>query len=274
VKTRHDSQPGLALFAAELRAFRVKAGLSQEELGARINFSPSLVAMVEGLRRAPTIQFAQRCDEAFDLPGTFVRLQQHARAMPLPSWFRPWAAEIEATATQLRLFEHSVVPGLLQTEDYARALLSARPNTSQEDVDELVAARMARQAILYRDDPPLVWAVIDEAVLRRQVGSAKVTHEQLVHLWGIADRPNINVQVVPLSAGGHYALLGAFAIAVAGDTTRAAYLETVAEGYIAELPAVLSEVSLVFDTLRSETLTRGASRDLILKWAGDYDRPE
>jgi len=102
----------MALFAAELRAFRLKAGLSQEELGARLSFSPSLVAMVGGLRRAPTLQFAQRCDEAFDLPGTFVRLQQHARTTPLPSWFRPWAAEIEATATQLRLFEHSLVPGL------------------------------------------------------------------------------------------------------------------------------------------------------------------
>ncbi|HUY44672.1 MAG TPA: Scr1 family TA system antitoxin-like transcriptional regulator [Streptosporangiaceae bacterium] len=144
MKVRHDGQSGLALFAAELRAFRQKAGLSQEELGARLNFSPSLVAMVEGLRRAPTLQFAQRCDEAFDLPGTFVRLQQHARTTPLPSWFRPWAAEIEATATQLRLFEHSLVPGLLQTEDYARALLSARPNTSPEEVDELVAARMRR----------------------------------------------------------------------------------------------------------------------------------
>jgi len=99
-------------------------------------------------------------------------------------------------------------------------------------------------------------------------------HEQLVHLWGIAERPNINIQVVPPSAGGHYALLGAFAIAVAGNAVRAAYLETVAEGYIAEIPAVLSEVSLVFDTLRSETLTRGASRDLIMKWAGDYDGPD
>jgi transcriptional regulator with XRE-family HTH domain len=270
---RDDDQSELTLFAAELAATRAKAGLSRDELAARLNYSPSLVAMVEARRRAPTLDFARRCDEALTTAGTFARMQQHARTTPVPSWFKPWA-EIEATAAQLRLFEHSLVPGLLQTEDYAKAVLLSRPGTSAAETDELAVARIERQAILYRERPPIVWAVVDEGVLRRQIGSAKVMHEQLVHLWGMADRPNVTIEVVPLSAGAHSGLMGAFAIAESDGMARAAYLETVTEGYISETPAVLSEVGLAFDTLRSEALPRGASKDLILKWAGDYDQPD
>jgi transcriptional regulator with XRE-family HTH domain len=119
VRGREEDASGLALFAAELAAARGAAGLSQAELATRIHYSESMVAMVEGCRRVPRLDFATGCDEAFSLPGTFVRLQKHARRTPLPSWFRPYA-EIEATAAELRLFEHSLVPGLLQTEEYAR----------------------------------------------------------------------------------------------------------------------------------------------------------
>jgi len=262
VKVRHDGQSGLALFAAELRAFRQKAGLSQEELGAQLNFSPSLVAMVEGLRRAPPLQFTQRCDEAFDLPGTLVRLQQFARKEALPAWFQPYA-DIEAAATQLRSWQPAFVDGLLQTEDYARAVLSSRPNTSHDDIEELVTARMARQVILERAEPPVLWAVIDEGALHRLVGSEKVMRDQLFHLAEMSLRPNITVEVVPYSAGGHYALLGAFNIVESGDAARAGYLETVNEGYIVETPSIIAAMMLTFDTVRSETLSRGASLDFI-----------
>ncbi|HMH91402.1 MAG TPA: Scr1 family TA system antitoxin-like transcriptional regulator, partial [Streptosporangiaceae bacterium] len=114
---------GLALFAAELSARRAELGLSQAELAQRLSYSESLVAMVENRRRAPTLEFAQRCDTVFGFPGTFARLQQNARKTPLPGWFRPYA-EIEATATQLRSWQPAFVDGLLQTEDYARAVLS------------------------------------------------------------------------------------------------------------------------------------------------------
>jgi len=262
VKTRHDSHSGLALFAAELRAFRVKAGFSQEGLGERINFSPSLVAMVEGLRRAPTLQFAQRCDDALGTPGTFTRLQQFARKEALPSWFQPYA-DIEATATQLRSWQPAFVEGLLQTEDYARAVLSARPNTSHDDIEQLVTARMARQVILDRPDPPLLWAVIDEGALHRRIGSEKIMRDQFLHLAQMALRPNITIEVVPFSAGGHYALLGALNIIESDGAPRVGYLETANEGYIVETPATIAAMMLTFDTVRAETLSRGASLDFI-----------
>jgi transcriptional regulator with XRE-family HTH domain len=268
-----EDQSALALFAAELHAAREKAAVSQDELGARINYSGSLVAMVESRRRAPSLDFAQRCDEQFRTSGTFARLQQHARTAPLPAWFRPYA-EIEATARQLRAWQPMVVDGLLQTEDYARALLSIRPNTPSEELNELVLARMARQTILDQDTPAMIWVVMDEAVLQRAIGSPKIMHEQLLHLADMSERPNIRIEVVPLSAGVHTGLLGAFAIAEAVDSTIVGYLDTALEGYVVESRSAVASLMLILDTLRSEALPHGASRDLILKWAGEHDRPE
>jgi hypothetical protein len=165
----------------------------------------------------------------------------------------------------LRSWQPSFVDGLLQTEDYARALLSRRPNTADEEVEALVAARMDRQAILDRDTPPLLWVVLDEAALHRRVGGEKIMHDQLDHLAEMSERRNITVEVVPFGAGGHYALLGAFALVEHDDTARVGYLETVIEGYIVESPAMTAELTLAFDTVRSDALPRSASRDLITK---------
>jgi Domain of unknown function (DUF5753)/Helix-turn-helix domain len=269
VKGRDGGNSGLALFAAELQAARSRAALSRDGLAARINYSASLIGMIESLRRVPRLDFAQRCDEVFATVGTFARLQQHARTTPLPSWFRPYA-EIEAVASQIRSWQPSVVDGLLQTEEYARGLLATLPNTTEDAVEELVTARMERQAILDRPEPPLLWVVLDEAVLHRQVSSAKVMHEQLLHLAEMSLRPDITIEVVPFTAEAHYGLLGAFAVADVDEMTRVAYLETVTQGYIVESPSVVAEVMLTFDSLRSATLSRSASRDLIRKRAEEY----
>ncbi len=258
---------GIGLFAAELAAARAGAGLSQEELGARINYSGSLVAMIEGRRRVPTLAFASRCDEALSTVGTFGRLHKHARNTPLPAWFRPYA-DIEAAATQIRSWEPMLVPGLLQTEDYARALLSVEPDVTPDELEERISARLARQSILDGETPPRLWALLDEAVLVRGIGGAKVMHEQLLHLIDMTCRPNVNIQIVPLSAGAHVGLLSAFAIAEADDT-RVVFLETPTEGLIVEAPGTVSRLMLTFDTLRLEALPRGASADLITMRAGE-----
>lgn len=264
-----NSHSGLALFAAELQAARVKAGLSQEELAGRINYSPSTVAMIENLKRAPRPEFADGCDQVLGTPGTFLRLQQHARMTSLPSWFQQYA-EIEAIATQLRLFEHALVPGLLQTDQYARAVLTVQPNTTVEAVEERLAARLDRQTILTRVNPPLLWVVIDEGVLHRQVRSAQVMHDQLLRLAELSTLPNVTVEVLPFSAEAYYGLLGAFAVADVTEAMRVAYLETVTDGYVAESPTLIGRLMLIFDSLRSETLSPGRSRDLIMKRAEGY----
>jgi transcriptional regulator with XRE-family HTH domain len=265
--TRRDpDHSALALFADELRAAREHAGLSRDELADKLNYSSSLVGMIESTRRVPQADFAARCDAAFRTSGTFARLQQRLRNLPFAAAFRPFAA-YEESATSLRNFECALVPGLLQTPDYARAVLATRPNTTADEVDDLVSARLARHAILDRDDPPLLWAVIDEAVLHREVGDAKIMYGQLMHLVEMSLRPNVTVELVPYSAGAHSGLLGAFVIADFGDAPSIAYLETAAEGQTIEEPSVVAKIALTFDTLRSEALPRGASRDAIRKVA-------
>jgi transcriptional regulator with XRE-family HTH domain len=264
-KTREAGSSGLALFAAELVAARKRASLSQDELASRITYSGSMVAMIEGLRRVPSLDFAERCDQVFETTGTFGRLQQLARTTPLPTWFRPYA-EIEATATQLRSWQPSFIDGLLQTEDYARALLSRRPNTGEDDIEALVAARMERQAILDREVPPLLWIVLDEAVLHRRVASEKVMRDQFDHLAEMSRRPNITVEVVPFSAGGHYALLGAFTIVEQGDTPYRLPRDG-RRGLHCGEPATVARLALAFDTVRGETLPWATSRDFIRKRA-------
>ena len=177
--SRDGDHSALSLFAAELQAARAKAGVSRDELAERINYSPSLIGMIETTRRVPSLDFAKRCDEVLATTGTLTRLQHHLRMAPFPSWFRPFAQH-EAKATSLRTFELALVPGLLQTADYARALLSTRVGATEDEIEQLVAARLERQTILARDDPPLLWVVIDEGVLRRPVGGRDVC----------ADRPS------------------------------------------------------------------------------------
>jgi transcriptional regulator with XRE-family HTH domain len=265
---------GLALFAAELQAARAKAGLSQDQLAARINWSASAISMIEGCRRVPRLDLARKLDEVFEMAGTFERLQGNARTTPLPSWFRPWA-EVEAVATQLRLFEHAVVPGLFQTEEYARVILAEQPAVQEDELEAMVTARLDRQRVLSRaGGPPLIWAVLDESVLNRAVGGAKVMHEQLVHLGRLCDQPGITIEVVPMTTGAHCGLAGAFAIADVEGAGEIAYLDTVTDGYIAESAPVVARVALTFNTLRSEALPRKASKTMIMKRAGDYDRPE
>lgn len=130
--------------------------------------------MIETGRRVPSRDLAERLDEVFGPDrGTFARLETGLRDLPYPASFRPFSA-YEAGARSLRLFEHVLVPGLLQTADYARAVLSTRPYTSADEIEELVTARLARQALLARADPPLLYVLLDVGVLHRPVGTPEV----------------------------------------------------------------------------------------------------
>jgi hypothetical protein len=259
----------LHFFGAEVRRAREAAGISQADLGKLAGCDDSYVSRVEGGLEEPPKGFPEACDVAFpQMGGFFTRFYYDSRRWegPFPVSFRDFVPH-EVTATLLRCYEHSMVPGLLQTPEYARAVLSTRPNSSQEEIDELVAARLARQDVLARREPPLLYAMLDEAVLHRDVGGMSIMHAQLVHLAEMAVRPNITIQVVPYSAGAHNGLLGAFAIADADGSLPVAYLETAALGTTVEEPSTVARVLLTCDTLRSEALPHGASRELILKVA-------
>jgi transcriptional regulator with XRE-family HTH domain len=274
VGRRHiGSGPGdspLVMFAEELKAHRELAGLSQVQLGEVIAYSPSLVAKIETCGQVPSHDFAERCDKALATPGTFARMQRQCTRVAYPGWFWPYL-DREAEATMLRSWQPLVVDGLLQTEGYARAILrAARPRDRDEKIDQLVTARMDRQAILSRDDPPDLWVIIDEGVLRRPVGEPGVMTGQLDHLVTAARQPGVTVQVMPSAAGAHPGLLGSLVIASFDRAPDIAYLDNALTGQLVERREDVTNVVMLYDTLRAEALPPRASEQLITEVVGKW----
>ena len=271
----------LSLFVDEMRAMRAERGWSRAELATHAQYSESLIAMVETYQRAPTQALAKALDRAFrtpgftedapgkpGTPGTFGRIWLKLRTISFPESFRPYA-ELEAKATVLRTVQHSLIPGLLQTEDYARAVLATKSDATEAEIEVRVAERIARQRILASDEPPLprLYALLDEGILYRPVASFSVMHDQFVHLIELSRWPHITIQVVPYTAGGHSGLEGAFIIAELPGEQSIVFLEDASGGRVAEEGQGLSEAALRFEALRSEALPKSASRDLIAKVA-------
>jgi hypothetical protein len=263
-------------FGAEVRRAREAAGLTLAALGAGVPCDASTVSRIEAGRLSPTERFAAACDEAFpQMGGWFTRFYRDSRSWDglYPGWFVDWV-DAEGRATVLRTWEPLLVPGLLQTAEYARALFKAWQTTGDDDdIEQLVTARIGRQRIFDQSGPPAFWAVLDEGVLRRRIGSAKVMQAQLEHLADLADRPMVKVHVVPAEVGAHIGLLGAFAIAgFADDGPGIVYFESPDQGETTRDPVTVAKTILTFDTLRSEALPRRASRDLIMKVADEHGR--
>jgi transcriptional regulator with XRE-family HTH domain len=253
----------LKVFAGEMRHFRARCGLSQDELSSKIAYSSSLVAMVESCRRIPSLDFAKRCDEAMETGGVLVRFHPLVAGEAYPSWFRPFV-ELERTATYLRTWEPVLVPGLLQTEGYARAILRvSRPRDSAEQIDELVAARIARQEIFTQEMPPELWAIIDESALRRNVGEQGVMAEQIDRLVVAARSQWVTIQIMPLTAATHPGLLGPFVVAALDSAPDIAYLDNALSGQVVERPEDVSRIARLYDTLRAEALPPRASTALL-----------
>jgi transcriptional regulator with XRE-family HTH domain len=257
------------VFGAELRHYRTQAALSQKDLAALATVSHDVISKIETGERPPAEDFPPRLDaiEELDTRGELTRLWGHLKNSHRQrsyGWFQPWA-DIEAEAKSLRWYEPLVIPGLLQTEDYARAIFTAHLNGDADDLEERVAARLARQVAL---DRAHLWCVLDEGVLHRDVGGSKVMRTQLERLVAAAEHPKVTIQVIP-GAIAHAGLLGHFVIADLDGKPPVAYLETAAEGQITDSPAVIAHVALSFDRLRAEALPWGASRDLIRRVAED-----
>jgi transcriptional regulator with XRE-family HTH domain len=266
----------LHFFGAEVRRAREAAAMTLADLGAMVPCDASTVSRIESGQLSPAERFAGACDEAFpQMGGWFGRFYRASLRWdgPYPRWFEDWV-DAEGRATVLRGWEPLLVPGLLQTPEYAGALFRAwRTDDDEDKVEQLVTARIDRQRIFDRAKPPAFWAVLDEGVLRRRIGSSKVMVDQLVHLAEMGERASIKIHVIPAEAGAHMGLLGALAIAgFAGDAPGIVYFESPDEGQTTRDPGTVAKVTLTFETLRSEALPRGASRDLILKVAGEYGR--
>ena len=251
-------------FGQQVRRARRGAGWTLTEFGQRIGYDPGQISRIENGKRPPTELFAQMCDRAFpDRDGWFSEFYAESRAwIATPPWFRNWV-EHEQHAAALRIWQLGVLSGLLQTEEYARAILAVNPGVTDEQVSERLAARLARQAILTRDDPPAAWFLVDEAALRRCIGSQEVMAAQLARLAGLARLPNVTVQVVPNIA--HAGLLGGFAVA-----ERAAYVETAVAGQVFEDADIIAGLLIRFDTLRNEAFRGSESLTVIERMCEEW----
>ena len=254
-------------FGSEVRRAREAAGIPQAELGALVPCNKSVVSRIEaGLVQADEA-FARTCDATFPhLDGFFLRFWKDCQtwSAAFPAAFREFAA-YEAEALTIWTFQHSLVPGLLQNEGYARAVLERHPNVTSEQVAERLAARLSRQAVLERTDPPLLWVLLDENVLHRCVGGATIVHDQITHLAAMARRPNITIQLISRE-GAHVGLTGAFAMAETADAF-VAHLEHIADGLMTDSPAIVAEAGVRFDSLKADAYRRSESLTLIEEMA-------
>ncbi|MGH3319979.1 MAG: helix-turn-helix domain-containing protein [Streptosporangiaceae bacterium] len=263
-KSLDPGESPLHFFGSELRHHRVRAGLTQDQLGARVNYSGDLVSKIETGEQAPTPEFAERCDEELGTDGALTRLLVMVRWAAFPSWLRPWV-EAEREARTLRNWQPIVVPGLLQTADYARALLRAQPGVTAEQIEEQVATRLERHAVLDRDEPPMLWFVIDEGVLHRSAGGPKVMQEQLQAFVEASSHTHVTIQVVPLSAGVHPGHVGAFGIVSFDGSPDVVYLDSVRAGQVSDRPDDVQAVMNIWEAIRAEAMPARASLDLITR---------
>ncbi len=180
-----------------------------------------------------------------------------------PSWFQEWLI-YEREAKRLRWFEPLLVPGLLQTADYARAVFGTRFGVTGDEIDEQVAARLKRQEIVERDRPAQLWVIIDESVLHRGVGGTFVMREQVRHLIEAAQRPHVSLQVVSSTVGAYRGLwAGGFAMADCDDAPTVGYQETASAGQFVDRLDAAATLAECWDTLVREALPWAASQSLL-----------
>ncbi|WP_327428340.1 helix-turn-helix domain-containing protein [Streptomyces sp. NBC_01236] len=249
----------LDYYGFELRRYREAAGLTQKQLGDIVNYTGSLVGQVETARKLPTPEFSERVDTALETGGLLYRLVDLVMRSQLPAWFQQ-VAELEARATEIYTFHTHLVHGLLQTKAYARAVLGA---LDQTDLDDRTAVRLARQRIFEKTEPPVLWAVISQAVLCEEVGGPEVMREQLAHLLSFEGNPRINIQVLPFSVGAHAGLQGSFDLFRFASDPAIVYTEGYGSGHPTANPDTVKDCSLRYDHLQAAALSVKDSAELI-----------
>nr|WP_243704961.1 DUF5753 domain-containing protein [Micromonospora sp. KC723] len=225
--------------------------------------------MVEIGHRTPSQDFITRVDAVLEAGGLFERLLNLVRADAAPPWLREWIS-VEREATLIRWFEPSLIPGLLQTEAYARAVLRGGRMLSHSEAEQRITSRLERQSILSRENPPEIVTVIDETALRRPLGEPALMIEQLEHLLGLAEQPHVNMHVVPREAGMHAGLAGPFILARTPDGGEVAHLDNALRAHVTDHPDDVDSLQRRWESLRGEALPRRASQELIRELAKSW----
>ncbi|MEU6985458.1 helix-turn-helix transcriptional regulator [Streptomyces sp. NPDC046324] len=259
IRSLDPSASPLDYYGAELRRLREEAGLNQQQLGDIVYCTASLIGQIETAKKVPTREFSERLDAALMTGGLFSRLVGLVLKSQLPTWFQQYA-EMEARAAYISTYQAQLVYGLLQTEEYARAVLSV---DHPDRLDEMVAARMERQRILEREHPPVLCVVLDEAALRLEVGGREVMRGQLQRLLGCMQREWIQIQVLPFAVGQHAGMMGSFTLLRFDGDPDLFYAPVYGGGHMTANSQVIRGRFVGYAHLQASALSREDSAALI-----------
>ncbi|MGW1163003.1 helix-turn-helix domain-containing protein [Streptomyces sp. NPDC002519] len=259
----------LCVFGRQLKLFRERAGMDRAKLGSLTGYSASTIASFEQGRRIPPSKFIDQADEVLGAGGVLSASKEEVARAQYPAFFRD-AARLEAKAAALHVYATKAVPGLLQTEEYARAVFSMwRPLLDEETINQRVAARLARQEIFSRTRLPTISFVVEEFVLRRPLGGWAVMQGQLEHVLLHGHRRNVEIQVMPIERSEHAGLEGPFTLIETYEEQRIAYVEAYKDSRLYTERRQVREIEEQYGILRAQALTPRESLALIEKLLGE-----
>ncbi|MGW7043092.1 helix-turn-helix domain-containing protein [Streptomyces avermitilis] len=264
-----ESSDSMKTFGGFVQGLREHAGLSREEFGARVHLSKHSVASIELGRRLADERFVELAEGALGDTGALRRAFRFMARQPgLAAWFRMWA-RLEREAVVLDTYECRLVPGLLQTEAYVRALYDNEiPPLSDEQMETQLVARVERQQLL-RERPNTSFSfIVEEAVLRRRIGGTEVAREQYDHILGVVASRNVTFQIMPLESARHACLAGPVRLLVTPDGSRFAYCEGQESGRMITDSKEVIRFQQRYATLRSQALSPGDSVGLLERLRG------
>ncbi|QCW77728.1 helix-turn-helix domain-containing protein [Streptomyces sp. S6] len=267
-----DGRPRTARekYGEELKLRRMAAGLTQEALAREVVCSPTLISHYEAGRRLPSPDDARRIDQALGTDGFFERWLEDLD--PAFAHYFGAVAELEQEATEIRHYGGSLIPGVLQTKAYSRAVFEAyRPNYCAEELDELVVSRANRAMLLEKPSAPVTWILLDEAALRRRVGGPQVMAEQLRKVADMAGAGRVRLHVLPLASGAHALLEGMLYLLTFADAAPLAYIEGLHNGRLVDDPALVDACHTSYTLALSDAASRQKSVALVRSIAEEHE---
>jgi transcriptional regulator with XRE-family HTH domain len=265
-----ESSDGLRTFGAVVQGLREHAGLSREEFGELVRFSKHTVASVELGRRMPDPEFVTRAEEALGMTGVLQKAAGRLERQPgLAAWFRRWAL-LEQVAITLYTYECRMIPGLLQTEAYARQLfVDELPPLCDEQIEAQWAARAERQTLLHERPNTAFSFILEEHLLLRCTGGVEVTRGLIDHVLEIAELRNVEIQVMPLKRESHAGLHGPLQLLETPENQWFAYLEGQQSGQLVSDRKVVSVLQKRYARMRAQALSLSDSVSLLQRLRGD-----
>ncbi|WP_055575482.1 helix-turn-helix domain-containing protein [Streptomyces albus] len=264
-----DSGAVMRAVSRQIKLWREAAGMTQTELGKAIGYGEDMVSAVERCRRLPSPEFLDNADEALGAGGRLSAMKEDVREARYPKKVRD-LAKPEAKAVERGAYGDHNIDGLLQTEEYARALYAMRrPAFSDEEIDRYVTGRMARQAIIERCPAPMLTFVQEEVTLRRPIGGRMVLRRQLEHLLEIGRLRHVAVQVMPTGSEDHAGMGGQFDILKLASGETLAHWEAQLFNRLVWDPKEVQVLEMRYGIIRSQALTPRESLSFIEKMLGE-----